>query len=74
MSCWSNPKPETRHTPETLDDVLLDYSEGRFQAEIAILAGSTSGVLELIGIEDDLNFPGEEEDICLVICSPQIYF
>ena len=37
MSCWSNPTPETHHIPETLDSVLLDYSERIFQAEIAIL-------------------------------------
>lgn len=37
MSCWSNPKPKTHHTTETLDEVLLDYSERRFQAEISIL-------------------------------------
>ena len=37
------------------------------EAEIAILAGSTSGVLELIGIEDDLNFPGEEEDETIIL-------
>ena len=34
---------------------------------LIIPAGSTSGTLQLNGIEDDLNAPGEEEDETIVV-------